>query len=204
MTTWWDVYETLLHLLLDQTNVASEKSQYLIDKFTKRIVHNQPHGQSLFLPIPKRNCFLANIPDYLCSCSVSVDIDVTDEIIQKGTSFLIDYINNFLLKKFKNLCMRLNLKRIIDAQLVKENVNKYSVIFETNPNGAKFDGQFRVEHYNKSHSLKFQLIGKIIRINSYGLSSSCINNYFLRNFCYCFSYHSKKLKSNLRNTSFIF
>jgi hypothetical protein len=59
-----------------------------------------------------------------------------------------------------------------------------------------------VEHLNKSLLPKYQIVGKITRINTYGMSSRCINNYEMRNFCYCFSYHKKFKQNNviIKNT----
>ena len=199
MTTWYDVYETLLHLLLDQTNlVDTKKSNYLVDKFANRGFKNKPKGQSLFLKLPKRNCLSANIADYLCGCKKSDYISTNEKIIQYGALHVIDYINNILLKNFKSLCINLKLKRVIDSQIIFEVTKKYSIIFETTPNNAKFDAQFKVNHFYKNGLPKLQIVGKIIRINSYGSSSRCINNYELRNFCYCFSFHEKtqRKKSN--------
>ena len=193
-----------MHLLLDQKNlVNSERSNYLIDKITNRAFHNKPKGQSLFFQLPKRDCLNANIVDYLCSCKKSREIDTNDEIIQHGAFYLVDYINNYLLKSYKKICMILKLKRVIDAQIILEKVNKYSIIFETYPNNAKFDAQFKVENIRKNQLPKLRLIGKIIRINSYGMSSRCIDNYGLRNFCYCFSYHTKieRNKTNIEISS---
>jgi hypothetical protein len=199
LTTWWDVYETLLHLLFDQANLKNlEKSSYLIDKSTNRIFQNKPKGQSLFLQLPKRDCFTASIPNYLCSCRKSQDINTTEKIIHNGALYLINYINYNLLNNFEDLCMRLKLKRVIDAQIVIENSNKYSIIFETFPSNAVFDAQLKVEHLNKSLLPKYQIVGKITRINTYGMSSRCINNYEMRNFCYCFSYHKKIKPSNTK------
>ncbi len=192
LTTWYDVYETLLHLLLDQTNlVDTKKSNYLVDKFSNRGFQNKPKGQSLFLKLPKRNCLSANIADYLCGCKKSYDIGTHEKIIQYGALHLIDYINNILLKNFKNLCMHMKLKRVIDSQIIFEAAKKYSIIFETAPNNAIFDAQFKVNYFYKNGLPKLQILGKIIRINTYGTSSRCINNYELRNFCYCFSFHEK-------------
>lgn len=48
MITPYDVYETLLHLVLDQTDIHSTESNYLKDRTTRRSSNN---GFSLFLPV---------------------------------------------------------------------------------------------------------------------------------------------------------
>ena len=200
MTTWWDVYETMMHLLLDQTNMNSIKSSYLNDlSKRKRASSNMPKGKSLFLPISNRNCESANIPAYLCSCTLSFDIDIKDKIIQSGALYVVDYINTVLLNRYQDICMVLKFKSVIDAQISKQKTTEYSIIFDTYPNEAKFDAKFQIQPGYKD---KFNLIGKIIRINSYGLSSKCIKNYELRNFCYCYSY-AIQAKKKSKKTNFI-
>ena len=197
MTTWWDVYETLLHLLFDQEQIINnqnnnssnlnngndynlDNSEYYQDRLMNRKNVNQPNGHSLFFPIPNRNCKTANIPSYLCSCDLSVDIDINSDIIKQGVLFLVGYINDIILKDLKEFCMILTLDKIIVAQIF-EKKNKYAVIFQAGPNNAIFDAQFTIDNYGY-----FQLYGKIIRINHYGNTANCINSYYLRNFCYCY------------------
>ena len=83
--------------------------------------------------------------------------------------------------------------------MYKNKKNKYSIIFETLPNNATFDGTLTLEQDLTNSTLfdskKFQIIGKIIRVNSYGLSSSCVRNYNLKNFCYCKTYHARVLRN---------
>ena len=228
MTTWWDVYETLLHLLLDQEQILNnqnnnssninndndynlDNSEYYQDRLMNRKNVNQPNGHSLFFPIPNRNCKTANIPSYLCSCDLSVDLDINSDIIKQGVLFLVGYINNYLLKDYKTICMNLTLYKIIDAQKYQENT--FSVIFQTGPNNAAFDAKFLVsfkKEFNTSNnqtsenktsilepllSPKFKLLGNVVRINRYGLSSECIKVYFLKNYCYCYDF-DKNTKLN--------
>ena len=220
MTTWWDVYETLLHLLLDQDRIINnldynnngsninddndysfDNSEYYQDRLMNRKNENQPNGHSLFFPIPNRNCKTANIPSYLCSCDLLVDIDTKDEIIKQGTLFLVSHINDYLLKDYRSICMNLTLNKIIDAQMY-QNKNKYSVIFQTSPNNAVFDASFTFKNKTTTSSnhktlfknsssnstlaqYDFQVFGQIIRINEYGQTSKCMKVYSLKNFCYC-------------------
>ena len=210
MTTWWDVYETLLHLLLDQNEIINnynnkesntgsiknydndnekkeekdnynlDNSEYLFDLDLNRKQINKPNGYSLFLPIPNRNCKTANIPSYLCSCDISVDVDIMNNIIKHGAIFLVSYVNDYMLRDFKDFCMILTLYKIIEAQMY-QNKNKYSVIFQTRTNNAIFDAHFTIDNQGN-----FQIYGKIIRLNQYGNTANCIKNYYLRNFCYCY------------------
>ncbi|CAF1060233.1 unnamed protein product, partial [Brachionus calyciflorus] len=205
LTTWWDVYETLKHVLLDQINVSDDpnQSEYLKELETRKI---DQKGQSLFLPLSHRSCKQANIPEYLCSCDLSLDVNLSDPIILKAANFMVDYINNQVLKDQSKICMELKLSKILDAQIYKNKPEKLSIIFETLPNNATFDGTILIgkekssekesNTKNDNHTTEnFKILGKIVRINSYGLSSSCVKKYHLKNFCYCFDYHFKSTKS---------
>lgn len=197
LTSWYDVYETLLHLLHDQKNLQYEsyESDYLKNINDQRYYINKPRGYSLFTQLPHRNCNETNIPEYLCSCGISLSTDVNSRIIQKGSEFLINYINNVLLKDHHDICVILKLEYIIDAQLHN---NKYSVIFKTQlPSNAVFDASYELiklkaeneklnnDEVRYDETTKLKLVGRIIRINSYGVSSKCMNVYWLKNFCYC-------------------
>jgi hypothetical protein len=131
----------------------------------------------------------------LCSCGISLSTDVNSQIIKKGGEFLLNYINNVLLKDHHDICMILKLDTIIDAQFHNK---KYSIIFRTSfPSNAVFDASYELiemkAHNEKlskdeiryDETTKLKLVGRIIRINSYGASSKCINVYWLKNFCYC-------------------
>ncbi len=49
MASPYDVYETILHLLEDQTNIHSTESEYLKKKFKRD--NSKNGGYSLFLPV---------------------------------------------------------------------------------------------------------------------------------------------------------
>jgi hypothetical protein len=186
LTTFYDAYETLLQLLIDQTNIEPSQSSYFKNKLER-----QSSGFSLFLPVPYRNCFQANIPEYLCSCKANTSVGLKDlnlETMNLAAQFLVQHINEVLLVEHRNTCVPLQLKRINDGQIVDGKLAKYSVIFETMPNGAIFDGM--VIHNKKTN--KFQLIGLISRVNLYGSTSKCMQSNFLKNYCYCRSYNDTK------------
>lgn len=191
MTTWWDIYETLSHVLLDQKDISTDyaTSAYLQDLEKRK--QNQK-GHSLFTLLPNRNCKTAHIPQYLCACQISTDVDLSNPMILKAAKYMVDHINNVLLKDHQDICMRLKLSKILDAQIYSLTSNKYSVIFQTSPNDAVFDGTIILEPSNSVLSSDgFKIFGEIIRINTYGISSICIQKYHLKNYCYCYEYHKK-------------
>lgn len=123
------------------------------------------------------------IPEYLCSCQKDSTTSLSQNelnLSEKGAISIVEHINEVLLEKHKDICAPLVFKKLNDAQIVDKNLQKYSVIFETGPNGAIFDGLVQLKENDK-----FELIGKISRINLYGSTANCMADYFLKNFCYC-------------------
>ena len=100
---------------------------------------------------------------------------------------MVNYINEVILKDSKDICVKYELKEIIDAQLTKDGErNRYLVIFKVSPNDAIFDGTVVEKDMNSPElNHKFNILDRIQRISSYGTTSKCINIYFLRSFCYC-------------------
>jgi len=137
--------------------------------------------------VPYRNCQQANIPEYLCTCHQNKKIDLSEkdlQIAQNAAQFLVEYINTDLLADHQNICIPLEFKQISDAQIVDKKFSKYSIIFETNPNGAIFDSLVSMNSTNN----RFNLIGKISRVTLYGSTANCMDSNFLKNYCYCRSY----------------
>ncbi len=155
--------------------------------YFKNKLERSSSGFSLFLPVPYRNCSQAQIPEYLCSCRVNAKVDLSAvdlKIVNLAAQFLVQHINEVLLVDYKSICVPLQFKRIRDAQIVDTKLSKYSIIFETMPNGAIFDGM--VVHSSRTN--RFKLIGLISRVNLYGHSSKCVQSYFLKNYCFCKSF----------------
>ena len=115
----------------------------------------------------------------------------------------VDYINNVKLKSHTHLCLPLELKTIIRAEVetlpLPKNVNNkttttnnfthsYTVLFEVSPSGGIFESRLLYHQSTK----RIRIYSDILRINLYGQTSSCIQDkYELRSFCYCISYHQK-------------
>jgi hypothetical protein len=119
----------------------------------------------------------------------------------------VDHINNVKLKSHTHLCLPLELKTIIRAEVEKLPITKksnnqtasythsYTVLFEVSPSGGIFESRLLYDQQTK----KTQLHSDILRINLYGQTSSCIQDkYELRSFCYCISYHQKLKNSQLK------
>ena len=193
LTTSWDVYETLLHILIDQNEIYTDLSIYF-SNYIKIQRNNKKNGFSLFLPVPSRGCLEAKVPQELCSCELSLGLDLNHQKVIKGAQSMIDYINNDLLKDYSTKCVKLKLFKVIDAQTYLKYPNKYSIIFSTYPGNAIFDGSV-LFNQNSNRTIKnVEVIGTISRISFYGMTSKCVNNYFLKNYCYCKIIHKSKSK----------
>ena len=189
LTTPYDVYETLRQLLIDEFEVNPARSSYLKDK-SERLSTNMSHiGHSLFMPVPHRDCEQAGIPIYMCSCLMNPKEKLSEDdsrVANIASYFLVDHINNDILKKYSKQCVRYELKSLKDFRIIDTRVNKYSIIFETSPNNAVFDGLVTVRDINSPDiAKKFQVVGKIVRVSLYGNTSSCMTSYDLKNYCYC-------------------
>ena len=217
LTSWWDVYETLANI------VKMVEQPHIFDPLLVDWKSTTP-GISLFHPIPERNCSSAGIPgknfssniivnslvflllyfaDKYCPCSRSTPLDITLPVIKELAVASVDYINNVKLKSHAHLCITLELKTIIRAEVetlpvTKKPVNQtgpvnsythsYTVLFEVSPSGGIFESRLLYDQQTKKH----QVHSDILRINLYGQTSSCIQDkYELRSFCYCISYHQK-------------
>lgn len=147
--------------------------------------------------------YISFFSDEYCPCSRSTPLDITQPVIKDLVLASINHINNEKLKSHQHLCMTLELKTIIRAEVEKLAMKKkpkdksktpdpfthlYTVLFEVAPSGGIFESRLL---YNKD-TKKIQLHSDILRINLYGQSSACIQDkYELRSFCYCISYHQK-------------
>ncbi len=175
LTSWWDLYETILHLLLDQDVMKLSESNYLTDRVQTR-KNELKRGLSLFLPIPYRTCEEAGVPSHFCACNIKYETQSDPKLVAKAAKFLVNLINKYL-RNYENLCSKVVLTKILDSKKIY-NVNKYSLIFETSPNSAVFDATVLVKG-------GFELVGKITRLNMYGRTSYCMDSLFLKNYCYC-------------------
>ncbi|CAF1552677.1 unnamed protein product, partial [Didymodactylos carnosus] len=110
------------------------------------------------------------------------------------------------LKNHKHLCMKLELKSIIRADVeilpkikhYRNNVtlgnftHLYTVLFETQPSMAIFESNLLYDPLNKF----IQLHSDMSRINLYRKSSACIQDrYELKSYCYCLAYHQSLNKT---------
>ena len=76
----------------------------------------------MFTKLPHRNCKMADIPDYLCSCDSRYIVNSDSDVIRQAGYFLARYINENYLKDYLKLCSHLKLNKIIRVQKFKINI----------------------------------------------------------------------------------
>ncbi|KAG8185929.1 hypothetical protein JTE90_010716 [Oedothorax gibbosus] len=187
LITPFDIHATLVNLLhfnenwtfTNPDNVGSELSK----NFTNRAL-------SLFQPIPEdRSCDEASIEEHWCTCESSLPMDTANNHVKNSAKFLVEKLNN-VLKPVSKMCATLSLKTISDARVwspSSEHIghskddNILTVIVQTSPGDAIFEGTVRISAPNEN----YELLGSVSRLNLYGNQSACVKNAILRKYCYC-------------------
>ena len=158
--------------------------------------------------------FRCSYLDKYCPCTHSVPIDIDQPTVKQLAMTSVDYINNVKLEKHQHLCMFLQLKEIIRAEVEQLRVPiitngtaqsnftlLYVVLFEVFPSKGIFESRLLYDPIKKA----VQLHSDILRINLYGQTSACIQDkYDLRSFCYCKSYHNRSRTNALRSKQAFF
>ena len=196
LTSWYDVYATLNHLL-----TYPKEPQGL------------PHGRSLLNEIPAvRSCKDANIPSHWCPCLQWTAVDQQHNHVQHAVLETVRYINDLNSNEplAAKHCTQLMLGEVKHSEVetpsnevmmffesgkdgydpinsynpgAKDQCN-YQITFQTLPNNGIFEatvtfveGQFHVK-------------GSVSRINAYGDQPKCIATILphLRKYCLCKSY----------------
>lgn len=175
LTTAYDVHETLLHLL-DETQLQDHAIDIKLNTdFTKQ------RGISLFLPIPSnRTCSVAGIGDHWCTCHKGRIMPAKHKYGQEAAKQLVSHINR-LLNRYPQ-CTQLRVQNIYSATYVKDKRARgvtYSVTISTTPGGGIFDASLRRERRS------WAVLGTVSRLNLYKQQSKCIDNRYLKMYCYC-------------------
>ncbi|XP_028406354.1 uncharacterized protein LOC114528834 isoform X2 [Dendronephthya gigantea] len=191
LTTWYDVYATLRHML----------SYPDLPKDIK-------HGQSLFTEIPiSRTCKDAFVPNFWCPCLRWSAVDTKHTHAQKAALVAIEWMNMLTGNNNSDAsqCQVLTLKKVTSALLERPNdlvlrfkhvdlsytpryrpqnnppqtyFCRYQVQFVTAPNNATYVVQ--AKFYKK----KFTINTKITRIDN-DPGPQCTANAELRKYCAC-------------------
>ncbi|VDK82954.1 unnamed protein product [Onchocerca ochengi] len=181
-TSHYDIYATLY----DIARYARKESFQKWDEhdFSKEFgkVRGGIRAKSILRPIQyDRTCEDMEIPDEYCICEkkwYKID-DIRIENVTKAAQFIIDKINDCLkAKHVDGICERLYLKEVVSAQSINQQP-LLKIVAKASPNEGMYEAQLlKKDDY-------FQIITRIIRVNSYGNQSHCMQDEDIRPLCYC-------------------
>ncbi|CAD6998483.1 uncharacterized protein LOC101462702 isoform X2 [Ceratitis capitata] len=186
LTTFYDVYATLLDLLnLDNLRPSTLQAR------SKEILESDviPRGISLFLSVPEtRTCENAGIAKQWCTCYQRTEMPTNDGQVQEAARYTVKLINEQL--KSYPQCRVLYLNSILEAvmltphnTIIRDVNNDYgvdiSLRLQTKPGLAVFESTVRIAGSKK------KLASTISRLNLYESQSYCIKKSELKMYCYC-------------------
>ena len=208
LTSPFDIHATLKHLVRGMS-VLSDSQNSSINSIKGKPDRSLRYGKTLFEEIPEdRSCRSIPISDHWCACHSSEPIPNLDAV-RPMSEFIVNETNR-LLEPVSEKCAELTLdttqsaaeQRMNDKalrfdgckreDLCSQNA-KYSnesfvsqtknflITVMVRPSGALLEATL---NYDIKED-KMSLIGDISRINSYGNQSLCIENAFLRKYCFC-------------------
>lgn len=180
LTTPYDLHMTLQHVLELSTGAEQTKSV------------GCPNCHSLFKPVdPDRACEDAAISPHWCVCTEFHPTSLSSGVVKNAALFVVSKIGDYVKqRKSEKKCSKLTLNRILIAQkgLSPDGKTTYYLLFlETLPGRGKFEATVSIsnEIADSSSSMKFQLHSSISRLDTYSSQSHCIDDAFLKKYCYC-------------------
>ncbi|XP_061163854.1 uncharacterized protein LOC133172999 [Saccostrea echinata] len=170
LTTMYDLHATLRNIL----NFSGEILEY---SFPQR-------GESLFSEVSDvRNCSDVGVPSSMCTCSQYEKLDNFSKIYAEHnlSAIVVTKLNN-LLKNHQTICEHLTLDKTISvykAASIKR-LHVFKLTIRTLPGKALFEAAVGFDSSKNEYKVE-----QILRINKYGDQSKCVNDYMLRNYCFC-------------------
>ncbi|XP_054165345.1 uncharacterized protein LOC128962940 [Oppia nitens] len=197
LTTPFDIHSTLKHLITGKQLLNSGSN-------------GVKYGKTLLQEIPEdRSCQSIPILEHWCSCQSSEPVADLNSV-SFVSRFIVDSINRLFATDFVDKCQPLTLRRTVSAyeqhlndkvlqfeqslndvmdrhvvysrKRTKEHIRHYLITISVEPSGGLFEATVNVD----TRSRHMQIIGDISRINRYYNQSDCIDNQFVRRYCYCF------------------
>lgn len=191
LTTPFDIHATLKHFLYGRPDPKLE------------------HGLSLLEEIPEdRSCESIPLLEHWCSCQSSEPIKDLSSV-EPISRFIAQSVNRLISREnFGQKCSELTLLKtvsafeqhlseklltfkdsrndVIDRHVIygnkaDETIKHFLVTIQVKPSDALLEATVNVNRKTN----QMQIIGEISRINFYGNQSECIDNQFLRRYCYC-------------------
>ena len=188
----YDIYQTLRHFKLMNTQFEKEldRSQFTVnDKYTR-----YSRGISLFERIPvNRSCEDALVPNQYCLCFEENAITILEFEKERNitmfnvTNYFLIFVNN-LIKNVTDKCKEFQFDKVneIRRYIIDSRFAQYKFIILLQPGNALFEVLISVDltRTRKDTNL-ISVVGNVVRLSMYGHQSFCLNDKFLRRFCYC-------------------
>ena len=194
LVSFYDIYQTLRHFLFLNKYDAMNEDQLVCSKQFEINSHQKrtSRGISLFQLIPKtRNCSNALISNKLCNCYDKSEI--TEITFRNETGYSFNYaakkILNDIIKltdEKRHICELYNLRKNHTISLNRINLKPgksmyYKAMIIADPGEAWFESN--IFYDSKLQEIKIPSVPT--RMSRYGNQSECINDSYLKNFCYC-------------------
>lgn len=204
LTTHYDMYQTMLDLVNDAAFVRQDPIPVQTELVRRNLFHSIPL---------ERTCADAGIEEKYCTCGEKVIIATQTEFVKTLARYLVKGINS-ILTKHQDVCHILTLHNVTEASVTfsnsdKENLPKgqpgffsrffhrqkqeqsgrYYILFHTLPGYAYFEGTVDFSEYGpEGVKDEMKMIGEPSRLDRYGNQSQCVQDSFIRLFCYCKNY----------------
>lgn len=189
LTTAYDVYETLRDLVnIETTGITNNKIRMRTERLKSMM---DPKSISLFLPIPaNRTCESLDISEHYCVCEKGQKISVKPKARTFVAKALITQVNR-LLSIFPQ-CAQLKLERIlhVSGEEINGHSRKFTVVITTQPGSGVLEGTL-IRNFTD-----WRVSGTIGRLNIYR-HQSCIQDQFVKMYCFCNSSKLAKSRYNL-------
>jgi hypothetical protein len=187
LVTFYDLYQTFrqfLHLNSNFTKTLS-RQQYKQNSKTTRYLR----GVSLFEEIPtNRSCSDAFIPDKQCGCFKQTELNdeqfenMTKSSLTDAANIILDAVNK-LTDSVRSKCVRYKLDSVKSVKkLVVYEITYFRIVIVAQPGDAWFEANLKL---SKDKKKPFEVHGSVIRISPYKDQAYCIDDFNLRNYCYC-------------------
>ena len=185
LISFFDLFQTLRQFLyLNKHGTTSgHEHEFNMNSIKDRV----RRGTSLFEQISKdRSCDEAYIPAELCPCLKNIALNESYFESETGFNFimlsriLLEHINSKT-SQLRTKCKEFNFEKLIQVKkfYLKEK-SIYRIVYVVEPGNAWFETKL---NYRKK---KFELNGNTVRLSAYNNQSNCINDFKLKEFCFCF------------------
>ncbi|EFA10542.1 hypothetical protein TcasGA2_TC012797 [Tribolium castaneum] len=174
LTTPYDIYMTLQHIL-----VLSGLN------YTQKPSDGCPKCASLFAQTEsERSCEDAAIEPHWCTCGGYNPVPKTNQTVQNAAKFVVGQIEERIrARNGASKCAKFSVGRIITARVSERFSYKsdvyFLVVMETRPRAV-----FEATVLWKGEA-QFELTGGISRLDKYAEHSRCVEEAYLKMFCYC-------------------